>query len=194
MNQQHRAWDVQKISNFPGSIAAKIIATPLLPEGDPDTLIWPYSKSGLYDVKFGYHAEKSRRMKEEANKCSTFNTVDNKLWKHIWNAKVGPKIKTFIWRACKNAIPTRSNLHRRNLADNHLCPVCQEAMEDVEHLLLTCPWTRPLWFGSPLQWNPADQNVTRLDLWLHDKFNQISTKKENYEQNAVLILTLCWYI
>lgn len=45
-----------------------------------------------------------------------------------------------------------------------------------------------------MQWSPTDQNVARLDLWLHEKFNQLSTKKENYELNAVSMLTLCWYI
>lgn len=144
MNQHHRAWDVQKIlSNFQRSTLSKIIATPLLPEGKSNTLIWPHSKSCHYDVKSGYHVEKNIKLIEDTTNCSTSNTVDNNLWKHIWNAKVSPKIKTFIWKACKNAIPTRANLYKRKLVDKHLCHVCQKAIEDVEHLLLTCPWTRP---------------------------------------------------
>lgn len=117
-------------------------------------------------------------MKQDSSNCSTSNVASDYLWKHIWNAKVSPKIKNLIWKACKNAIPTKHNLHRRKLTDNHQCSVCLKEDEDVEHILLTCPWTRPVWFGSPLQWNPADQKITRLDLWLQDKFNQLMVMNE----------------
>lgn len=90
--------------------------------------------------------------------------------------------------------PTKSNLHRRKLADNQQCPVCNEDNEDVEHLLLTYPWTRQVWFGSPLQWNPAEHRITRLDLWLQDRFKQLTINPENYDQNVTMLLTLCWHI
>lgn len=62
INQNQRSWDVQKIPRyFPRNIAAKIIATPLLPEGEPNILIWPYTKNGQYEVKTGYHVEKTER-------------------------------------------------------------------------------------------------------------------------------------
>lgn len=62
MHQHHRSWDVRKIlSIFPRNLAAKIIATPLLPIGETDKLIWPYTKTSHYEVKSGYHAEKSKR-------------------------------------------------------------------------------------------------------------------------------------
>lgn len=52
MNQHQRPWDVQKIlNNFQRNVAGKIIAMPLLPKGNPDTLIWSHSKSSHYDVK-----------------------------------------------------------------------------------------------------------------------------------------------
>lgn len=152
MKQGQRSWDVRKIlDNFPREVAAKIIATPILRGDEQDKLIWPFSKHGIYDVKTGYHAEKDRRRNLGNNNGTTSNAVQDNFWKQIWNAKVPPKIKTFMWKACKNALPTKSNLHIRNLTDCSLCPVCHEATEDIEHLLLFCPWTRPIWFGSPLQ-------------------------------------------
>ena len=35
---------------------------------------------------------------------------DGRRWKVIWKMNVPPKIKTFIWRACSNILPTRDNL------------------------------------------------------------------------------------
>lgn len=195
MLQNHRSWDVRKILNiFPRNIAVKIIATPILPEGEPDKLILPHTNNGRYEVKSGYHAEKAIKTNQEENCCSSSHTVDNLLWKNLWHAKVSPKIKKFIWKACQNAIPTRHNLHKRKLSDAPNCPICHAGTEDIEHMLLTCPWTRPIWFGSPLQWNPADHPITRFDLWLQEKLSQLSAQKDSYIQNSSLLFTLCWYI
>lgn len=122
----------------------------LLQEGAPDKLIWLYTKHGNYEVRSGYQAEKERRKNHDNSTGSTSNSVDINIWKQIWNAKTTPKIKNFIWKLCKNVVPTRCNLFKRKMADSNTCPVCQEATEDVEHLLLLCPWTRPIWFGSTL--------------------------------------------
>lgn len=107
--------------------------------------------------------------------------------------KLPLKLKTFIWKACKNAIPTRQNLYKRKLTNCPSCPICNDATEDVGHLLLHCPWTRPVWFGSLLQWNAATQNTSRLDLWLQDRI-QALPNTENKALNISLLLTLCWYI
>ena len=38
--------------------------------------------------------------------------VDRKWWKMIWAMNVPPKVKSFMWRACSNILPTRENLRR----------------------------------------------------------------------------------
>lgn len=195
LNQHRRTWDIRKIFNsFPRNQAAKIVDTTLLPEGEKDRLIWPFTKNGSYEVKSGYHGEKNRRNNLDCNACSSSSSVDSNFWKQIWNAKISPKIKTFIWKACRNAISTKQNLFRRKLTDSSLCPIYHEATEDIEHLLLYCPWTKPIWFGSHFQWSMENQEAARLDLWLQDKFALLATNKENQDQNIALLLTLCWYI
>ncbi|GJT55318.1 RNA-directed DNA polymerase, eukaryota, partial [Tanacetum coccineum] len=38
-------------------------------------------------------------------------------------------------------LPTRVNLSRRGvLLDSHLCPLCNAAMEDVQHVFFQCAW------------------------------------------------------
>lgn len=41
--------------------------------------------------------------------------------------------------------------------------------------------------------NENNDSITRLDLWLQDKFKQLTVNKESYEENISLLLTLCWY-
>lgn len=145
-------------------------------------------------MKSGYHAERNRMQNSDINNCSSSFTIDTNLWKHIWNAKVNPKIRNFIWKACKNGLPTKHNLYRRGLTDSHSCPICHEKSEDVEHLLLLCPWTRPIWFGSQLQWTPTSQTISRFDLWLQDMLNLLAANKGSFDQNVALLFTICWSI
>ncbi|GJW67783.1 RNA-directed DNA polymerase, eukaryota [Tanacetum coccineum] len=45
------------------------------------------------------------------------------------------KVNIFSWRARRDRLPTRVNLSRRGvLLDSHLCPLCNAAMEDVQHV------------------------------------------------------------
>ncbi|GJR33753.1 retrotransposon protein, putative, ty1-copia subclass [Tanacetum coccineum] len=45
----------------------------------------------------------------------------------------------FSWRARRDRLPTRVNLSCRGvLLDSHLCPLCNAAMEDVQHVFFRC--------------------------------------------------------
>ncbi|VVA36161.1 PREDICTED: reverse mRNAase, partial [Prunus dulcis] len=59
----------------------------------------------------------------------------------IWESKTLPKVKQFLWRAVSNILPSFLNLHKRRLSSSHLCPICLESPESIEHMLVLCPWT-----------------------------------------------------
>ena len=48
------------------------------------------------------------------------------------------KIKTFIWRACLEASPTKSSLHRRNVTPDPRCASYSNAEEDCLKALWSC--------------------------------------------------------
>ena len=70
-----------------------------------DVLYWPSSSNGDYSCKSGY-----KFLKEEVEQLD-INWVpplrDKNLWKAIWSMRVPQKVKNFLWRACRNAIPTK---------------------------------------------------------------------------------------
>uniref|UniRef100_A0A7N2LAI0 Reverse transcriptase zinc-binding domain-containing protein n=1 Tax=Quercus lobata TaxID=97700 RepID=A0A7N2LAI0_QUELO len=66
-------------------------------------------------------------------------------WKEIWSLNVPPKIRTFIWRACSNCLPTRDNLHRRRVRVEPTCELCKQEPETTTHILWTCPFARNVW-------------------------------------------------
>lgn len=76
------------------------------------------------------------------------------------------KIKHFMWKACHNDLAVKGNLHQRKLARSDCCPICYSESETMEHLLLLCPWTTPLWFGAGICPIPGRSNLSTLANWL----------------------------
>ncbi|KAG6640000.1 hypothetical protein CIPAW_10G141100 [Carya illinoinensis] len=48
-------------------------------------------------------------------------------------------VQYFIWRACHESLPTKSNLVLRKVVEDPLCPICQRDKETTIHALWTCP-------------------------------------------------------
>lgn len=72
-------------------------------------------------------------------------------WKSILPA-VPSKIKNFLWRACRNALPTNANLVRSCVLTNPRCCVYNNNEENVLHCLWSCPSLSTIWEEDP-QWN-----------------------------------------
>jgi hypothetical protein len=54
-------------------------------------------------------------------------------------------VKMFLWRALNNRLPTRSNLRRRGMVQNCMCPLCGLEEENVAHVLWNCPVASNVW-------------------------------------------------
>jgi hypothetical protein len=58
-------------------------------------------------------------------------------WLAIWQLRVPPKIRVFLWRLARQSIPTGDVLHRRHMAPQASCLIC-EAPDSWKHSLLEC--------------------------------------------------------
>lgn len=85
------------------------------------------------------------------------------MWKGIWRLEDLPKIRNFIWRVAKGVIAMQANLFKKKCAPSLVCPICNEYKETVEHMLLTCPWVEPVWFGGPLGYKIDRCSVTNIN-------------------------------
>ncbi|KAL0011890.1 hypothetical protein SO802_006998 [Lithocarpus litseifolius] len=74
-------------------------------------------ESGKYSCKSGYRFLK---MEEEEEGSEVAQNGDKVFWHSIWGLQVPNKIKNFLWRACREAIPTKANLERRHITENPL--------------------------------------------------------------------------
>ena len=66
------------------------------------------------------------------------------LWKLAWQLKCPNKIKDFLWRACKNIIPTNLCLASRSVASNNSCVSCG-GCESSGHALWDCYVAAEVW-------------------------------------------------
>nr|POE73187.1 putative ribonuclease h protein [Quercus suber] len=128
--------------------AELIHSIPLSTRPVEDVLIWPFTPTGSYTVKSGYRF----LYKSQSLDNNDYQPVDNTLWKKIWGSQVQPKVRSFLWRALKNSIPTKLNLRRRTILADDWCDQCKGATEDVIHVLWSCPLLSQVW-SHDSTWN-----------------------------------------
>jgi hypothetical protein len=59
--------------------------------------------------------------------------------------KVLEKVKIFVWSDLHSTIPTKCVLANRDIGISGSCPICNQGVEDVWHLLFTCPAAVEVW-------------------------------------------------
>jgi len=132
-----RRWNEELVDNLFVVENAKLIKKiPLSRSVAEDTLYWPYSTSDHYLCRFGYRFLKAESEIQAYPQASPI--CDKKVWKEIWQMQVSPKVKNFIWRACRNALPTKQALMRRKIVADSICERCKLAVEEAEHALWSC--------------------------------------------------------
>ena len=62
------------------------------------------------------------------------------LWNSIWELRVPNKVRHFVWRAVRNSLPTKLNLHKRQ--------VCRDCLEDSIHALWYCDAVKAIWMSD----------------------------------------------
>ncbi|GKV25499.1 hypothetical protein SLEP1_g34934 [Rubroshorea leprosula] len=111
-------------------------------KGQKDQWEWRHDH-GIYSAKSGYQALSSNHQQSRIN-----------LHKRIWCRLVPTKICAFVWKVLQDRIPSKVNLYKRGIVpDLHLatCMLCDESIEDINHLFLHCKFAYAVW-SKCLQW------------------------------------------
>ena len=64
-------------------------------------------------------------------------------------AKLDPKF--FLWTAAHKIYWTTDRLERKGLQHRAAYPLCDQAQETIDHLLVSCVFARQLWFSILLK-------------------------------------------
>nr|POE68424.1 putative ribonuclease h protein [Quercus suber] len=144
INQVERCWKVAEIDTLLLPEEAAIIKAILLSVFDRDDLLfWSHTHDGSYSVKSGY-----RLLMEQENMelSGTLNGGANlNVWKAIWSMGVPNRVRTLVWRAGTNSLPTKVNLVCRKILTEDVCTECKAQPEDVMYALWNCPNLKDMW-------------------------------------------------
>uniref|UniRef100_A0A0A8Z0V1 Reverse transcriptase zinc-binding domain-containing protein n=1 Tax=Arundo donax TaxID=35708 RepID=A0A0A8Z0V1_ARUDO len=132
-----------------------ILSSIQLQPGVPDQHIWKLTRSGSYLSKSAYKAYFS-------------GSTSFAPWKRIWKSWAPLRCKFFLWLAILNRCWTGDRLAKRGLPHPMVCPLCDQAEESINHLLISCVFAKQFWFcllqKLGLQ-HLAPQSVTTFSSW-----------------------------
>ena len=103
-----------------------------------DTVIWAHNKNGNYTTK-------SRYAWLLSVKDTVVDSSSHHSWTWIWRLQVLEKYKFLIWLACRNASPTLSLLHHRNMAPSVTCARCGDHDETFLDCVCDCRFSSTIW-------------------------------------------------
>lgn len=117
--------------------------------------MWHFHKQGVYTVRSGYdlalYLKRNGELGVKGDGEGSRASDQTAVWKGIWRLRIPPKLRTFIWKACRNALAVRHHLVQRRVPVDNGCAFCDHEFETQEHLFFQCEFARAMWFASPLQ-------------------------------------------
>ncbi|WVZ50907.1 hypothetical protein U9M48_002113, partial [Paspalum notatum var. saurae] len=133
----NRAW----ASDFVGAFTVQFLVEFLqlwdvveevtLGEG-PDQHLWKFTQSGCYTSKSAYSAFFE-------------GSIKFRPWRLIWKSWAPHQCKFFLWLAKNNRCWTADRLAKRGLPYPDACPLCDQADETLQHILIGCVFSRQIW-------------------------------------------------
>ena len=144
INSQNRTWNTPLLEQlfFPYDAEA-IQSIPLSHNPGPDVIIWPHTRDGVYSVRSAYHLLQQEEL--SLRPSSSNGEAQKALWKKVWSLRLPPKVKSFLWRACSESLPTKLNLWKRKVLRSAWCERCEEAVEDTIHAIWHCEVNTQVW-------------------------------------------------
>ncbi|XP_042969068.1 uncharacterized protein LOC122301750 [Carya illinoinensis] len=77
---------------------------------------------------------------------SVFNDpIKTKVWQKCWRIRVPNAVKSFLWRAANESLPTKLNLYKRKVVESPLCPIYLLHPEFVAHANWSCKAAQDVW-------------------------------------------------
>ena len=141
-------WNSSAVRNsFLPHEASTILSISISQNLPEDAWVWAWTKKGIFTVKSAYHV--AHGWLSERRSLGTGGEESNrqkkkKFWTSIWSLKCPGKVRHFLWKVCKNILPTNLSLWLRKVSKDKRCGLCGLA-ESSGHALWECGMAEAVW-------------------------------------------------
>ena len=111
-------------------------------------------------------------------------------WNWIWRVRAPHRIKTFLWLVLHSKVLSNAERFRRKLTQSPSCVICSAEVEDLDHLLRSCPNAIEAWQGLQPQGVTGSTNNEGLYGWIQ---HNITRTHEDPDWPTKFLVTM-WYI
>ncbi|KAK9028336.1 hypothetical protein V6N11_068143 [Hibiscus sabdariffa] len=98
------------------------------------SIAWHPSATGNFSVSSAYSI-----------RVGQLDGAVTRVWRLIRPYRGLPKIRLFMWLACRNRLMTNAERVRRHSTLDGNCYFCHDHCEDVDHILRRCPQAVATW-------------------------------------------------
>uniref|UniRef100_A0A7N2RFE3 Reverse transcriptase zinc-binding domain-containing protein n=1 Tax=Quercus lobata TaxID=97700 RepID=A0A7N2RFE3_QUELO len=144
IDEDARQWDRGKLdAMFSQRTREEILSIPLDHLQSQDMLVWIENAAQKLSVKTAYRVA----LRSSTQSWTEYSGAreDGPTWNKVWDLKVPPKVRMFLWRAVSTGLPTRDKLHQRRVNVDTQCEFCFHNTETVHHILRECPFAQNVW-------------------------------------------------
>ena len=154
-----------------------------LVESQPDKICWKWTSDKLFSTSSAY-------------KSFLIGQHPIKGAKVLRKTHAPPKCKFFVWLVLHHRCWMAEQRKRHGLQDDDTCALCNQSPGTIEHLLVTCSFSRDIWFKSlrRLGWEastPTAQSGSLADWW---NIERKSIPKDGRTCFDSLIVLICWLL
>ncbi|KAL3629912.1 hypothetical protein CASFOL_026224 [Castilleja foliolosa] len=173
------SWKLQSLTaTFSPSLVLEILKIQISPSDSPKSLVWSPSLSGNFSTKSFYHHSQRARFSNHA-------PTD---WNQIWNFKLHNRHKLLLWRILHNILPNKAKLGDLFPILDPCCFLCNNNVESLDHLFITCPVTQQIWFASFWNFNISTFAHMSISQWIYFIFYKNNKLFDSAAKNHEFIL------
>jgi hypothetical protein len=184
INPEDKSWNIPLITSIFDPVSVnKILNTPLFSSCVEDRQIWRVERRGEYSVKSAY-------------RFCVHNLIDVSFlsrpgpWYLIWKIRTLPKVKNFMWRVCRNCLPTCIRIQDKGINCPDQCVLCDARIEDSLHVFFLCSnsqgiWARSRFFTAVNDVVAQETDITNVIFNLLQQLN---------DEDAAQVATILWSI
>ncbi|XP_056697425.1 uncharacterized protein [Spinacia oleracea] len=157
----------------------------------PDRLYWPKNKVGNFTVKTGYAFLQEQLTDQDAS----FGFRQNRFvpfFKLLWDLKILPKWKLFIWKIMVEGLPMKASLERRGISLDISCDLCSDFSEDAQHMFRHCKLAQDVWRSSMLGIYSNFNENHSLQQWILNYIQLFISEDGKYSDQVVTFIGILW--